>query len=163
MRIVDYGTRSIKKYKYYYKNVDEKFISLNHLLLLHRSLLFIQLFNSNRVPLTELHEYYRTDFSTLLSNSLSTCGYFNDQPCLDIWSLFDSTVNSEMTSRLATPDETILINWLLIYGNRADRVHHQVDDLVLVKQDPSSMRDKVTFIQSEHMRKRSTLTNILNT
>ena len=163
MRIVDYGTRSIKKYKYYYKNVDEKFISLNQLLLLHRSFLFVQLFNAHRVPLRQLHEYYRTDFSSLLSNSLATCGYVNDQPCLGIWSLFDARVNSELTSRLATLDETILINWLLIYGNRADRVHHQVDDVVLVKQDPSSMRDKVKSIQSEHMRQRSIFTNILNT
>ena len=54
MKIVEYGTRYIKKYKYYYKNIDDKFISLHHLLLSHRSFFFIQLFNSNQISLKNL-------------------------------------------------------------------------------------------------------------
>jgi len=159
MKIVEYGTRYIKKYKYYYKNVDEKFISLYHLLLSHRSLFFVQLFNSNKISLTNLHEYYRSDFSNLLTNNISNCGYVNNQPCINGWSLFDSTINNETKSRLAIQDEVILINWLLIYDNKCVQVHYQLNDLILIKQQLSLLTEKMKFIQNEHIKKRAILMN----
>ncbi|CAF1192862.1 unnamed protein product [Adineta steineri] len=159
MKIIEYGTRYIKKYKYYYKNVDEKFISLYQLLLSHREFFFVQLFNSNKISLTDLHEYYRSDFSNLLTNNLSDCGYLNNQPCINGWSLYDSILNHERKSRLATKDEIILINWLFIYDNKSIYVHNQLNDLILVKQQLSLIKEKMKFIQNEHIKKRSILMN----
>ena len=162
MKIVDYGTRFIKKYKYYYKNIDEKFISLYHLLLLHRSFFFVQLFNSKKISLTDLHEYYRSDFSNLLCNNISNCGYLNNQPCLNSWSLFDSTVTIEKRMRLANQDEILLINWLLIYNNQCLCVHNQTNDLILVKQQLSFINEKMKFLQNEHIKKRAILLDQMN-
>ncbi len=159
MKIVEYGTRYIKKYKYYYKNIDDKFISLYHLLLSHRSFFFVQLFNSKKISLKNLHEYYRSDFSNLLANNISNCGYLNNQPCLNSWSLFDSTITNEKKSRLANQDEIILINWLLIYENKCLQVHYQTNDLILVKQQLSLIMEKMKFIQNEHIKKRAILMN----
>ena len=158
MKIVDYGTRSIKKYKYYYKDIDEKFISLSDLLLCHRSFLFVQLFNSNKILLKYLHEYYRSDFANLLALNLSNCGYLNGQPCVNSWSLADSNLNLEKKSRLATKDETILINWLLIYDRKCLLVHNQTADLILVKEQIFLVTDKMKLIQNEHIKKRAMLT-----
>lgn len=162
MEIVEYGTRYIKKYKYYYKNIDDKFISLYHLLLCHRSFMFVQLFNSNKISLKNLHEYYRSNFSNLLTNNLTNCGYLNNQPCIDSWSLVDKILNNEKKTRLATEDETILINWLFIYDNKCLHVHYQINDLILVKQQLSLIREKMKFIQNEHIKKRAILMNHVN-
>ena len=158
-KIVDYGTRSIKKYKYYSKNIDEKFISLYHLLLVHRSFFFVQLFHSKKISLCNLHEFYRSDFSNLLSKNISNCGYFNYQPCLNNWSVFDSTVTIDQRMRLANQDEILLINWLLIYDNQCLRVHHQTHDQVLVKQQLTVINEKMKFLQNEHVRKRAIMIN----
>lgn len=162
MKIVDYGTRFIKKYKYYYKNIDDKFISLYHFLLLHRSFFFVQLFNSKKISLTDLHEYYRSDFSNLLCNNISNIGYLNNQPCLNSWSLFDSTVTIDKRMRLANQDEILLINWLLIYDNQCLHVHNQTNDLILVKQQLSFIQEKMKFLQNEHVKKRAILLNQMN-
>lgn len=159
MKIVDYGTRYIKKYKYYFKNIDEKFISLYDLLLCHRSLIFVQLFSSNKILLKHLHEYYRSDFANLLSINLSNCGYLNGQPCVNSWSLNDSCLNLEKKSRFATKDETILINWLLIYDNKCLSVHNQLADHILVKQPISFVTEKIKLLQNEHIKKRAMLIN----
>ncbi|CAF3645656.1 unnamed protein product [Rotaria sp. Silwood1] len=159
MKIVEYGTRYIKKYKYYYKDVDDKFISLYHLLLCHRSFFFVQLFNSKKVSLKILHEYYRSDFSNLLIKNISNSGYLNNQPCINGWCLFDSTLDNEKKSRLATQDETILINWLLIYDNKCIYVHNQINDLILVKQHLCVIAEKMKFIENEHIKKRAILSN----
>lgn len=159
MKIVDYGTRYIKKYKYYSKNIDEKFISLYHLLLLHRSFFFVQLFHSKKISLSQLHEYYRSDFPSLLCNHISNCGFLNNQPCLNSWSLFDSTANIDQRMRLANTDESLLINWLLIYDNQCLRVHNQIHDLVLVKQQLPVINEKMKFLQNEHVKKRAMIMN----
>lgn len=160
MKIVEYGTRYIKKYKYYYKNIDDKFISLNHLILCHRSFLFVQLFNSNKISLKNLHEYYQSDFSNLLTNNLNNCGYLNNQPCINNWSLYDNQIiNHEKKTRLANKNEIILINWLFIYDNKSLYVHYQIDDLILVKQQLSLIREKMKFIQNEHIKKRAIVIN----
>lgn len=162
MKIVDYGTRFIKKYKYYYKNIDDKFISLSHLLLLHRSFFFVQLFNSKKISLTDLHEYYRSDFSNLLSNNISNCGYLNNQPCVNSWSLFDSTITMDKRMRLANASEILLINWLLIYDHQSLHVHNQTNDLILVKQPLSLINEKMKVLQNEHVKKRAILLNQMN-
>lgn len=155
MKIVEYGTRYIKKYKYYYKNIDDKFISLHNLLTLHDSLLFVQLFNSKKISLKILHQYYRSDFSSLLTKNLCNCGYLNNQPCINGWCLIDSVSHNEKKSRIATDDEVILINWLLIYDNKCLDVHNQINDHILIKQSLSVVEEKMKFIQSEHMNKRA--------
>jgi hypothetical protein len=109
--------------------------------------------------LKNLHEYYRSDFSNLLANNISNCGYLNNQPCLNSWSLFDSTITNEKKSRLANQDEIILINWLLIYENKCLQVHYQTNDLILVKQQLSLIMEKMKFIQNEHIKKRAILMN----
>ncbi|CAF0771593.1 unnamed protein product [Rotaria sordida] len=159
MKIVEYGTRYIKKYKYYYKDIDDKFISLYHLLLCHHSLFFVQLFNSKKISLKILHEYYRSDFTNLLTKNISNMGYLNTQPCINGWCLFDTILDNEKKSRLSTQDETILIHWLLIYDNKCLYVHNQVNDLILVKQQLSIITEKMKFIQNEHMKKRAILNN----
>ena len=154
IKIVEYGTRYIKKYRYYYKKIDDKFISLNHLLLSHSSLFFIQLFNSKKISLKNLHQYYRSDYSNLLMKNISTSGYLNNyQPCLNEWRLFDLTIDHDKQSRLATEDETILINWLLIYDNKSVHVHYQTNDLILVKSSHENMKS----IENEHSRRRAIL------
>jgi len=159
MKIVEHGTRFIKKYKYYYKNVDNQFISLEHLLLLHRSILFVQLFPSDRTSLIHLHENYRNDFSNLLTKNLSHCRYINDQPCLNDWSLYDSIMNGDNQSRLATEDEILLIHCLFIYNHREIQVHHYQQrpnrELILVKQSFSLLKENIKTIQTKHIEKRA--------
>ncbi|CAF3702430.1 unnamed protein product [Rotaria socialis] len=160
MKIVEYGTRYIKKYKYYYKNVDDKFISLYHLLLCHRSLFFVQLFNSSKISLRNLHEYYRSDFANLLTENIVNSGYLYDQPCINGWRLVDSMMlDNEEKTRLATDDEIILINWLLIYDNKCLNVHNQIYDSILVKQQLSLAAKNMKFLQYEHIKKREILNN----
>lgn len=165
MKIVDHGTRFIKKYKYYYKTIDNQFIRLEHLLLLHRSVLFVQLFPSDRTSLLHLHENYRGDFYNLLTKNLSHCGFINDQPCVNSWSLYDSLTSGESQARLATEDEILLINWLLIYNHREAQVHQYQQqpnqELVLVKQPLSLLMETFQPIQNEHIRKRAIFTNAL--
>jgi hypothetical protein len=129
------------------------------LLLSHRSFFFIQLFNSNQISLKNLHEYYRSDVSNLLTNNISNCGYLNNQPCVNGWALFDSIINNEQKSRLATQDEIILINWLFIYDNKSVHVHYQSNDLILVKQQLSLITEKMKLIQNEHIKKRAMFIN----
>ncbi|UJR29084.1 hypothetical protein I4U23_010298 [Adineta vaga] len=159
IKIVQYGIHYIKKYKYYYKNVDEKFISLYHLLLSHRSIFFVQLFNSKTILSKHLHEYYRTDFSNLLTKNISNCGYFNTQPSINGWTLYNSTIDNQIRSRLATQDEILLINWLCIYDNKCLNVHNQSHELILVKHPLSTIEDKMKLIENEHIKKRSILMN----
>jgi hypothetical protein len=154
-KIVDYGTRYIKNYKYYYKDIDDKFISLDHLLLLHRSLFFVQLFHINRTSLTNLHEFYRADFTSLLSNNLMHCVYSNGRPCVNGWSLVDASVSGQRPSRLATRDELLLINWLLIYDQRAIQVHQQIDDIIVSQPLACELNEQVRSIENEHQRKRA--------
>ncbi|CAF0959619.1 unnamed protein product [Adineta ricciae] len=157
IKIVQYGIRCIKKYKYYYKNVDDKFISLYRLLLSHQSMFFVQLFDAQTILSKNLHEYYRTDFVNLLTKNISNCGYLNTQPCINGWTPHNSTIDDQTRSRLATYDEVLLFNWLLIYDNKCVRVHNQSGELVLVKQQLSIVKDKMKLVQNEHIRKRSTL------
>lgn len=160
-KIIQYGIRFIKKYKYYYQTIDNRFISLNDLLLSHRSLFFVQLFNSDKISLVNLHEHYRSDYLNLVTTNFNRCGYINKQPCVNGWSTFDSIdIYHNKRARLAQIHETLLINWLLIYDHREVEVHQQTTELVLIEQPTEVINNQLKRIDHELLRKRVQMFNI---